>query len=422
MAASAVLKIGAKIASKSAGAMKGVAKSSKRLTKSVQKNIKIKKRLRATSERFEKFREERKKRQEKESLLEQEKSQKKGEQQKSTGSGKGPLERLISLIQILLVGFIVNKLPQIIDFIKKVIKVIRDIVDKFKEFFDGVIGFFKSIGKVIGKAFDTISNLNFNDIGDTIKGAFGKLKDAFNGIKDKLLDGVKSFLGLKKKKVKKEINRELTDKDLKDKELKSSVSDVQKTMASKSEEFNDTIKTIEKAGTGVDIVGPENANLTEQVQSTVTKESDEKPSPQVSGQRGNRPDMKGGIDIKIQKPMGGAQGRTKRPTPKPSNTDASGGSSGGSEKIKNSTKTGGTSGSTVNSSVSKTGDALNISKSKKIVSTTTITPERKSKNTVMIVGNKGGQSQSQGGMGSKGRSIVIEEDNSLKDQFALSLF
>jgi len=50
----------------------------------------------------------------------------------------------------------------------------------------------------------------------------------------------------------------------------------------------------------------------------------EKPSPQVSGNRGNRPDMKGGIDIKIQKPMGGAQGRTKRPTPKPSNTDASG--------------------------------------------------------------------------------------------------
>ena len=66
MAASAVLQIGAKIASKTAGAMKGVAKSSKRLTKSVQKNIKIKKRLRATSERFQKYREEKKKRQEKE--------------------------------------------------------------------------------------------------------------------------------------------------------------------------------------------------------------------------------------------------------------------------------------------------------------------------------------------------------------------
>ncbi len=387
MAASSVLKIGAKIASKSAGAMKGVAKSSKRLTKSVQKNIKIKKKLRATSERFQKFREERKKRQEKESLLEQEKSQKKGEEQKTKGtSGKGPLERLMSLIQILLVGFVLNKLPQIIDFIKKVIKVIRDIVDKFKAFFDGVIGFFKSIGKVIGKAFDVISNLNFNDIGDKIKGVFGKLKDAFNGIKDKLLDGVKSFLGLKKKKVKKEINRELTDKDLKDKELKSSVGDVQKTMASKSDEFNDTIKTIEKAGTGVDIVGPENSNLTEQVQSTIKKESDGKPT-----------------NLKIE--------------------GSSSGSSGGSEKIESSTKSGGTSGSTVNSSVGKTGDGLNISKPKKTVNTTTITPKRKSKNTVMIIGNKGGQSQSQGGMGSKSRTkIIVQKDNSIKDQFALSLF
>jgi len=49
----------------------------------------------------------------------------------------------------------------------------------------------------------------------------------------------------------------------------------------------------------------------------------EKPSPQVSGNRGNRPEMKGGIDIKIKKPMGGTQGRTKRPTPKPE-TDSTG--------------------------------------------------------------------------------------------------
>ena len=384
MAASAVLQIGAKIASKTAGAMKGVAKSSKRLTKSVQKNIKIKKRLRATSERFQKYREEKKKRQEKESLLEQEKSQKRGEQQKSMGSGRGPLERLMALVQALLVGFVLNKLPQIIDFIKKVIKVIRDIVDKFKAFFDGVVGFFKSIGKVIGKAFDVISNLNFDDIGDKIKGVFGKLKDAFNGIKDQLLDGVKSFLGLKKKKVKKEINRELTDKDLKDKELKSSVSDVQKTMASKSEEFNDTIKTIEKAGTGVDIVGPENSNLTEQVQSTVTKENDGKPtSLKMEGSSGES----GGGKFTIIREDGSTT------------TDF--------REIK----------------AAKEAYQLNISKPKKTVSTTTITPERKSKNTVMIVGNKGGQSQSQGGMGSKSRTkIIVQKDNSIKDQFALSLF
>jgi len=385
MAASAVLQIGAKIASKSAGAMKGVAKSSKRLTKSVQKNIKIKKRLRATSERFQKYREEKKKRQEKESLLEQEKSQKRGEQQKSMGSGRGPLERLMALVQALLVGFVLNKLPQIIDFIKKVIKVIRDIVDKFKAFFDGVVGFFKSIGKVIGKAFDVISNLNFNDIGDKIKGVFGKLKDAFTNIKDKLLDGVKSFLGLKKKKVKKEINRELTDKDLKDKELKSSVSDVQKTMASKSDEFNDTIKTIEKAGTGVDIVGPENSNLTEQVQSTITKESDGKPT-----------------NLKME---GSSSGKS------------------GSGKFTIIREDGSTTTDFREIKAAKEAYQLNISKPKKTVSTTTITPERKSKNTVMIVGNKGGQSQPQGGMGSKSKTrIIVQKDNSIKDQFALSLF
>ena len=73
--------------------------------------------------------------------------------------------------------------------------------------------------------------------------------------------------------------------------------------------------------------------------------------------------------------------------------------------------------------MAKTGDGLNISKPKKTVNTTTITPERKPKNTVMIIGNKGGQSQSQGGMGSKSRTkIIVQKDNSIKDQFALSLF
>ena len=48
----------------------------------------------------------------------------------------------------------------------------------------------------------------------------------------------------------------------------------------------------------------------------------EKPAPQVSGQRDNRPQMKGGIEIK--KPtVQGAQGRTKRPEPeKPMPTTA----------------------------------------------------------------------------------------------------
>ena len=380
MAASPVLNLGSKIASKSADTMKGVIKSSNNLSKSILKNIKIKKKIRVMGIRMKRRRREDKKRKEKEALLEQQKLQEQGEGEKSMGSEKTPVGRLMSLIQILLVGFVLDKLPQIINFIKKVIKVIRDIVDKFKAFFDGVVGFFKSIGKVIGNALDFISNLKFSDMGDAIKGAFGKIKDSFNNIKDKLLDGVKSFLGMKNKKpedMKKEENKS---------EQKSSVSDVKETLSDKSDEFSKTLDTMKKEGTGIDIIGPEFSNLTEQVQLTVTKESNEKPT-----------------NLKID--------------------ESSGGSSGGSEKIESSTKSGGTSGSTVNSSVTKSDDALNISKPKKTVNTTTITPKRKSKNTVMIVGNKGGQSQSQGGMGSKGRTrIIVQKDNSIKDQFALSLF
>ena len=397
MAAASVAKIGVKIASKSAGAMKGIVNSTKKFAKSVDKNAKIKKRIRVAEIKMKRKRREDKKRKEKEELLEQQKSQRNAESKKAKGSGARPLERTMSLIQVLLIGFVLDKLPQIVEFIKKVIRVIRDIVDKFKAFFDGVKEFFGGVGKVIGKAFDVISNLKITDIGDKLKEVFGGLKDAFGNIKDKLLEGVKNFLGAKKKKPGEEINGEAKDKDSKDKELKSSVGDIQKTMAGKSEEFNNTIKTIEKAGTGVDIVGPENANLTEQVQSTTTKESDGKEtSLKVDGSSG------GG--------SGGGQGN-------PTNQRGSGQKNRGSGQ--------GNTGSNVSGILGKqaSGDKLNISAPKKEIKTTTITPERKSKNTVMIVGNKNNQSSSGGSVKSGGETqIIVKEKNSLKDQFALSLY
>ena len=404
MAAAAVAKIGAKIAAKSVGAMKGVVSSTKTFAKSAAKSVKIKKRLRVADIKAKRKRREDKKRKEQEELLEQQKSQRNAESKKAKGSGAGPLERIMSLIQALLVGFVLNKLPQIVDFIKKVIKVIRDIVDKFKAFFDGVVGFFSAIGKVIGKAFDVISNLKITDIGDKLKEVFGGLKDAFGNMKDKLLEGVKNFLGAKKKKPRKEINREIKDKDLKDKELKSSVGDIQKTMAGKSEEFNNTIKTIEKAGTGVDIVGPENASLTEQVQSTTTKESDGKET-----------------SLKIEGSSGGGSGGVSEESADSNNGDA---------KIKSSTKSGGTSGSgkitIIREDGSTTTDFREIKAAKeayKLNISESITPERKSKNTVMIVGNKNNQSSSGGSVKSSGETqIIVKEKNSLKDQFALSLY
>ena len=108
MAVSAVLKIGAKVAAKSASILKGV-------TKSTVKNAKIKKRFRVAEKRYMRRRRLEKKRREQEALLEQQNTQKNTEGKKTKGSGKSPLERLISLVQALILGFVVNKLPQIIE-------------------------------------------------------------------------------------------------------------------------------------------------------------------------------------------------------------------------------------------------------------------------------------------------------------------
>ena len=149
-------------------------------------------------------------------------------------------------------------------------------------------------------------------------------------------------------------------------------------------------------------------NLTEQVQSTITKESDGKPT-----------------NLKVEESSGG--GSAMNQELKEYNKER--------DTLKKEFKTSGTGnitiiredGSTTTDfreiKAAKEAYQLNISKSKKTVSTTTITPERKSKNTVMIVGNKGGQSQSQGEVRSQGGTkTIVQKDNSIKDQFALSLF
>ena len=174
-------------------------------------------------------------------------------------------------------------------------------------------------------------------------------------------------------------------------------------MAGKSEEFNNTIQTIEKVGTGGDIVGPENAHLTEQVQSTTTKEGDGKET-----------------SLKVDGSSGGG----------------SGGGSGMNEEmkefneerneLKKESKIAKKTGETDISGIlgkQASGDKLNISAPKKEIKTTTITPQRKSKNTVMIVVNKNNQSSSGGSVKSSGGTqIIVKEKNSLKDQFALSLY
>ena len=252
-----ILKLGEKISKKSDKAMQGIVNSTKKFGKSIKKNAKIKQRLRITKKKFSKRMRERRKRREEELQLEQQQQQDKDNKPAKKSKSGGPFGRLMSIIQTLLIGFVLNKLPQIIDFVKKVIKVIRDIVDKFKNFFNGVKDFFKQIGNVINKAFDVISNLSFDNIKEKVLGAFDKFKESFNNIKKNISDGIKKFIGLEKKKTKKELKQNLETDDLDNQKNKDSITDMNQTLTGLSSSWNNTTKKIEEVGTGVDIVGAE---------------------------------------------------------------------------------------------------------------------------------------------------------------------
>ena len=381
-----VLKLGLKISKNSSGTMKGLFKSSKKFDKSVKKGLRIKQRLRIAEMKYMKRRREKKKREEEEAQLEQQKSQRKTPTNRVKAAGKTLLERLISLVQILVVGFIVNKLPQIIETIKNVIKTIRNIVDKFKAFFDGVVGFFKSIGKVVGNVFNFIKSIDLGGLKDRMQESLGGLRDSLSDLTGGFLDGVKSVLGIAKKE-EQEFADEETD-NTEDDKLKTSVGDAQKTLMAQTNSFNDSLETIKKEGTGAGIIGAENSNLLDQIDDSSMEDGDGiKKKDKIDGNM--KPDSSSTKSVDdVNKPESGGTSDVKQNPPK-----------------------------------AQIGDKLNISKPKSKVTTSSITPERKPKNTVMIIGNKGGQSQPQSGMGSDGETtIIVQKDDSIKDQFALSLF
>ena len=388
-----ILKLGLKISSKSSGTMRGVVGSTKKLDKSVKKGLRIKQRLRIAEKKYMKKRRERLRRKEKEAELEQQKSQRKTPTNRTKGVGKTLLERLISFVQILIVGFIANKLPQILETIKNVIKTIRDIVDKFKAFFNGVVGFFKSIGKVIGNVFNFIQSIDLGGVKDKIQESLGGFKDALGNLTGGFLDGVKSVLGFAKKEEQEVINEETDDSE--DNQIKTSVGDAKKTLSDQTNSFNQSLKTMEKEGTGAKLIPPENSGvLKESIKgdlSTIT--FDGKTFPRGLPGSGETFDGKGGSTY----------GVTDEET-KPE--------AGGTADIKPGS----------NEQKPQIGDKLNISKPEKKVNTSTITPERKSKNTVVVVGGQNNFSTPSGGSSSKKVIVVNEKEDHLKDQFTLALF
>ena len=195
--AAAALKIGSMLAKTGGAIAKGgkmamkkgvtVAKKSKKIAGDVKKAVikkrKINKETLLSKERAEKKKLERDKRKQEEELLEKRNNkEKRPNPSKIMKKGGGVLQRIISFISTVLVGWIVVNLPKIIESIKGVIKKIKDIYDKIVGFFTSFGGFFSGIKDIVGTTLNSLKNLDFSTIGENIKDKLGGLKKAFENM------------------------------------------------------------------------------------------------------------------------------------------------------------------------------------------------------------------------------------------------
>ena len=381
MAVSAVLKIGAKVAAKSASILKGV-------TKSTVKNAKIKKRFRVAEKRYMRRRRLEKKRREQEALLEQQNTQKNTEGKKTKGSGRSPLERLISLVQALILGFVVNKLPQIIESVKKIISTIRDVFDKIKNFFNGIIGFFKSVGQIVGKVFGFIKSIDLSGISDNISNAFGSFNSSLSDMKSNFESGAREMSSVNN------LEDKSGEKPNKlDTNNNSSVSDMQRTIDTKTENFKKSLKTIEKEATSFgdnervqqfredvkDIKDPFRNTVIQTLDGRELRRGDEGFEEELAKSRQAMSNMNDSASNKTLSPA-------------------------------------------INNTSSQ--DNLNISninKPKKVINTSTMVMDRKSSNTIMIVGNNSNQSQINQQSNSGNTIIVTQKNDTLRDHQVLAV-
>ena len=393
---SSVLNLGLKIASKSKGSMKGVVGSTKKFDKSAKKGLRIKQRFRIAEMKYDKRKREEKKRRLEEEELEQQKEQRKSQKGRETDQSKKKgislFQRLKSVITSLLLGFILNKIPIIIEKIKGVITLIKDIVDKVKKFFNGVKEFFDGVGKAIGNLFNTLKSLNIETIKEKLVDSLKSLKNIFGGLAGSFLDGAKEIFKFGKKEeqefAKEESEKNDGNENEEDNQIKTSVGDAKKTLSSQTNSFNKSLKTMEKEGTGASLIPPENSNLLKE--NKLKMDDTDKDGEKLKSKDGGL----------------GSTNSTKSVTDEETKPEA-----GGTADIKPGS----------NEQKPQIGDKLNISKPKNKVDVSTITPERKPKNTVVVVGGEQQTSTPNGQQQVKEKVIIKEVNNSIKDSASVLL-
>ena len=101
--------------------------------------------------------------------------------------------KVLNFIGILIVGWLVNNLPKIIEFVQNLITRIQKLVDSLKSFVKNLGDWFKSIGDIVSAGWSNIKNLDFTDSEGKLKAAMDNLDKAFKGMQTDV-EGMKNAL------------------------------------------------------------------------------------------------------------------------------------------------------------------------------------------------------------------------------------
>ena len=152
------------------------------LKKAALKKTKVKRENISRSNILNKKIVEKRKRREKESLLESLRTKGKSGISAVTSPAKGFLQRILEFVGILFVGWLVNNLPKIIEMVKDLIRRIKLLVQSLKSFISNLTGWFGSLGSLITGTLDNLRNFDFTDQSGKIKKAMEGMENAFKGM------------------------------------------------------------------------------------------------------------------------------------------------------------------------------------------------------------------------------------------------
>ena len=107
-------------------------------------------------------------------------------------TGKGFLGRILSFLGIILIGWIVTKLPTIIKGIQGLIKRIQQTVGVLKNFVDGIVNILEGMGRKFDEIIDFLNPFDFSkdkdDAEKNLKGANEKIQEVNRGFIDSVND------------------------------------------------------------------------------------------------------------------------------------------------------------------------------------------------------------------------------------------